>query len=559
MTPRLLSRCLGLALSLAGAAGASTPAPAGSRPALVVVITIDQFRGDSLARLGGLLGPGGFRLLLEAGANFTDCRYRHAITKTAAGHAVILTGVHANEHGIINNAWIDRQTLQRVNCVDDPTAQIVGRAPPAPGVRPPAVLQPAGASPARLLATTVGDELKIATGGRARVIGLAGKDRSAILLAGKLGDSAYWMEKGRFVTSTHYRKELPPWVRTFNEAGRIDACFGRIWDRVVSAAACEALVGPDDAPGEATDYGLPRTLPKRVDGGADTITPAFYDAFENSPFHNQVFFEFARAVVTHENLGGRGVTDLLGLSLSANDKVGHSYGPDSHEFIDMTVRTDRLLAEFFRFLDARVGLARCLIVLTADHGIAPLPERVAGLGPGVSAGRVDNARLLQVCEGALDRAFGALGAGKRWLVADENSLLFQHGVLRDKGVEAARAEQVVKEALLTLEFVAEAHTRTDLRAGRAAGASGEAARLSFHAERSGDVYYQVKPYWVERKSGTNHGSPYVYDVHVPLLWFGAGVKPGTQAHRVGVDDLAPTLAHLMGVPAPPRSRGRVLF
>lgn len=538
-----------------GGQAADAPPP----PALVVVLTIDQFRADYLQRFREFFGPGGFRLLLEQGATFADCRYRHAVTKTAAGHAVVLTGVHADVHGIINNAWVDRTTLKRVNCVEDDSVQILGRADDRSGGRLPAGVLPMGASPRRLLATTVGDELKLATGGRAKVIGISSKDRSAILLAGKLADAAYWMDKGRIVTSTHYMKELPAWVRAFNDAGRVDSYFGRTWDRLLPAEVYDRVQGPDEAPGEAADFGMGITFPRRVDGGAAKLSPAYYEAFENSPFKNEVLLDFARTTIEQEKLGQRGVTDVLCLSFSTNDTVGHNYGPDSHEVMDITLRTDRMLADLFKLLDARVGLQRCTIVFTADHGIAPLPERVKALGTGVSAGRVDNALLLKTCEAALDRAYGPLADGKRWLVVDESSLLFLRGVLEEKRVNRAEAERVVRDALLTVEFVEAAYTRTEMLAGNVTGEYAAATLLSFNRERSGDLYYQMKPFWVDRKTGTNHGTPYNYDVHVPLLWFGAGVKPGVRLDRVGVDDIAPTLCHQLGIPLPARAQGRMLF
>lgn len=546
-----------LALLLAGAtAWAGQPT---LRPSLVVVITVDQFRADYLTRFREHFVAGGLRRLVDQGANFTDCRYRHAITKTAAGHAVVLTGVHANIHGIINNAWIDRATLKKVNCVEDDQVSLLGDKRDRGGVRLPGTTVPAGASPRRLLATTVGDELKLASGGRGKVVGISSKDRSAILLAGKLADAAYWMDKGRVVSSTHYLKELPAWVTAFNDQGRVDSFFGRTWDRLLPAPIYDAVQGPDDAAGEAPDFGLGRTFPKRVTGGTDAISAAYYDAFENSPFKSEVLAEFARALIEHEKLGQREATDLLCLSFSVNDSIGHNYGPDSHEVMDITLRTDRLIAEFLQFLDDRVGLKRCTIVFTADHGIAPLPERAKALNAHLSAGRIDNPRLLKTCEAALDRAFGPLAQGRHWVVTDENSLLFFGDVLKEKGVAQADAERVVRDALLTLDFIAAAYTRTELEAGHVAGEYAVETLRSFHPERSGDVYYQVRPYWVDRKNGTNHGSPYRYDVQVPLVWFGVGVKPGVYLQPVGMEDVAPTLAHLLGVLAPPQSRGRVLF
>jgi hypothetical protein len=415
-------------LVLSPFARAADPAPA--TPSLVVVLTIDQFRGDYLERFRGHFVPGGFRLLLEQGANFTDCRYRHAVTKTACGHAVVLTGVHANEHGIVNNAWTDRETLKRGNCVEDTGAQLIGRPESRGGVKLPDTA--VGASPRRLLASTVGDELKLRRP-ESKVIGISSKDRSAILLSGKLADAAYWMDKGTIVSSTHYMKELPEWVRAFNAMGRVESYFGKTWERLLPAAAYDQLQGPDNMPGEFGDYGMGQTFPRVVNGGSGQITSAYYEAFEGAPFKNEVLLAFARGVVENENLGRRGVTDLLCLSFSTNDVVGHNYGPDSHEVMDITLRTDRMLAEFLTFLDQRVGLNKCTIVFTADHGIAPLPERVKGLNANLSAGRVDNVALLKTCEEALNTAFGPLAAGRRWLVVDENWLFFQRDVLKEKG------------------------------------------------------------------------------------------------------------------------------
>ena len=551
---------LGLFLALIGGASVARAAePTPAKPSLVLVLTIDQFRGDYLNRFREHFVPGGLKLLLDGGANFVDCRYRHAVTKTAAGHAVVLTGVHANVHGIINNAWIDRETLKRVNCVDDDSVQILGRADDRGSVRLPGTTTPSGASPRRLIATTVGDELKLTRGGRSKVIGISSKDRSAILLAGKLADAAYWMDKGRIVTSTHYMKALPAWVAAFNDADRVDSFFGKSWDRLLPVAAYDALQGPDDVPGESTEFAMGRTFPKRINGGADKITAAYYEAFENTPYKSEVLVDFARAAVENENLGGRGVTDLLCLSFSANDTIGHNYGPDSHEVMDITLRTDRMLAEFFTFLDRRIGLKNCTIILTADHGVAPIPERVKALNANFNVGRVDNVRLLKTCEAALEREFGPLSGGRHWLIVDESNLLFMRDVLKEKNVAQPVAEKVVRDALLTIDFVAAAYTRTEMEEGNVSGQYAAATLLSFNRARSGDLYYQMKPYWVDRKTGTNHGSPYSYDTHVPLVWYGVGVKPGTYKEQVGVDDIAPTLANLLGILRPPMSQGRVLF
>lgn len=547
---------IGGGLILAGAPGFGAPLP----PRLVVVISIDQFRADYLQRFRRHFGADGFNLLLEKGADFTDCHQRHSVTKTAPGHAVMLTGVHANLNGIIANDWLDRNSLARVSCVGDESVRIVGL-PPSSRPRLPGIDDPyMGRSPRNLLVPTVGDELKTARGGRPKVIGISNKDRAAILMSGKLADAAYFMENGRMVSSSYYLKELPAWVTAWNAAGKADACFGRVWDRVLPAADY-AVQGPDDAPGEdgKTDQ-LGRTFPKTVNGGEQTPGPKFYDAFETSPFSNEVLEDFAEAAVANENLGARpGITDLLCLSFSANDHIGHFYGPDSHEIMDNVVRMDHTLAGFFKFLDQRLGLQNCTIVLTADHGVAPMPETVHARNPSVPAGRIDMALVQRTVEAALNRAFGPLADQSLWSVRDDAWFLLYPAALQEKKVSAAAAEAVMRDALLTLDFVQAAYTRTQLESGAVNDEFGPAARLSFNRARSGDVFFQPKPYFFNKAAGSTHGTPYDYDTHVPLLWYGVGVKPGVRTERVGVDDLAPTLANLLGVPAPPQAAGRVLF
>ena len=545
-----------LILGLLGVVPASRAEP----PALVVVISLDQFRADYLERFRPHFGPAGFNLLLEHGANFVDCHYRHSLTKTGPGHAVMLTGVHANFNGIIGNDWIDRDTFAQVSCVGDTSVQVVGL-PPSSAPRLPGPDDPwLPRSPKNLLVTTVGDELKLARGGRPKVLGISNKHRAAILMSGKLADAAYFMERGRMITSTYYMADLPDWVKRWNAAGKTEAYFGKVWDRLLPAAAYD-VQGPDDAPGEDDKTGqLGRTLPKTITGGDQAPGQRFYDALENTPFSNEVLEDFTETAIERENLGGRpGITDILCVSFSANDHAGHLYGPDSHEVMDMVVRTDRMLQQFFQFLDRRVGLQKCLIVLTADHGVSPMPERIHALSPEIPAGRIDGAKLLAACEAALNDKFGPLADKSRWLARDDASLLIFPTAVKEKNVSSAAAQNVVREALLKLDFVQAAYTREQLERGDVNDELGRSMLLSFNRGRSGDVVFQSKPYYFSRATGSNHGTPYNYDTHVPLLWYGAGVPTGMHPERVGVDDLAPTLAHLLGLPAPPLSEGRVLF
>ncbi len=550
-----LSRFLLIAVCLLQLARA-----ADDKPALVVAISIDQFRGDYLSRFGRYFGEGGFNLFLKQGAHFANCHHAHSQTKTGPGHAVMLTGVHADYHGIIGNDWIDRTSFEWVSCVGDAAETIVGLPPPT-GPQFPGINNPRrGRSPRNLLATTVGDELKIARGGRPKVIGIANKDRGAILMTGRMADQVYFMDSGLMVSSTYYFPELPAWARDWNAAKKADAYFGKTWERVLpeSEYACQ---GPDDAPGEdRTATQLGSTLPKVVTGGENAPGPRFYDAFENTPFSNEVIADFVRTAIEHEQLGQRdGITDLLCISFSANDRIGHLYGPDSHEIMDNVVRMDRTLAELFAFIDERVGLARCTIVLTADHGASPTPEHIHAIRPDIPAGRINGTELLNTCEAALNEAFGALKENGRWLVRDDTSFLIHPGALAEKSVASVEVQRVLRDALLRIDYVLAAYTREELERGEVRDRLGEQAVLSFNRERSGDVVFQVKPYFFSKSTGTNHGSPHSYDTHVPLAWFGVGVKPGVYTERVHVADLAPTLSHILGLNAPPLAKGRVLF
>ena len=291
-------------------------ARAAEPPRLAVVIVIDQFRGDYLARFGPHFSEGGFRRLLANGVNFTNCHYRHAITLTAPGHATVLTGTTPDAHGITANDWLDRGTWETRNCVEDPASPLVGISPAELG--PVAAAAPAktGRSPVPLKAATVSDELKRLRGAKSRVFAVSNKDRSAMLLGGQKADGAYWDENGRFVTARHYRADLPAWVRAFNDEGRVTARFGATWDRLLSREVYDRAQGPDDEVGEADTAGLGRTFPRKITGGLTKPGPAFFTAFDNSPFSAEVLADFAMRAVTEEKLGRGEATDLLGVSFS---------------------------------------------------------------------------------------------------------------------------------------------------------------------------------------------------------------------------------------------------
>jgi len=532
-------------------------------PNLVVVISVDQMRADYLDRFAPYFGEGGFNRLTRQGLKFTDNHYRHAVTKTGPGHAVMLTGVHADRHGIIGNEWRLRAwpALEQVNCVEDREAPLVGAAPRA--VRSPGgVLEAkAGRSPRHLQASTVGDQLKLRHGAAAKVFGVADKDRAAILMTGKLADGAYWTEEGRVVTSTFYRRELPDYLVAFNAERHAEQVFGREWTRLLDAKVYDALQGSDDAAGEESGVGLTRTFPKRIDGGRPAISKDFYEAFDYSPWNNELVAMLVRELIVREQLGqADGAPDLLAIGFSQTDKIGHAYGPDSHEVMDSFVRLDRVLADLLLFLDEKIGPQGYTVVLTADHGVAPLPERIQAAARGLAAGRVKMAELDELGIAALNAQFGALVGGERWAARDGLGYHLNPAALTQKNLTPGVVEEALRTALLTHPAVAAAYTCTRLTDPAPLDRIGESMRLSYYPSRSPDVMLVLKPYHIDRSNtGATHGTPYQYDTHVPQLWYGVGVPPGARTERVGVDDIAPTLARLLGIPAPPLAEGRALF
>jgi hypothetical protein len=523
-------------------------------PRLAVVISVDQMRADYFERFGPYFGADGFNRLTSQGAWFQNCHYQHALTITAPGHATILSGVNANVHGVIANDWKESKTLIDGNSVEDVSSPLVGITPQGPQAAK------SGRSPRNFLGTTVGDRLKERYGAKAKVFGVADKDRSAILMSGARADGAYWGEDARFVTSTYYRRELPDWVKAFNAAHPPEADYGRIWDRLLDPALYDKVQGPDRAVGEYTGKGDPTgTFPKRMDGGAPGPTPDFLWALDYAPWNNDFVVEFAEKLIEVEQLGADETPDLLCVGFSQTDRVGHSYGPDSHEVMDSYLRLDRTIAGFLSFLDTKIGRKNYVVVLTADHGVGSIPEQVRQKQGAAAGGRIEGAKLVAHVKSALEAAFGPPPADSWWVIRDSGGFRLNPRALEAKNLSPARAAGEIRQALLTFPGIAAAWTREQMLGREPLGDYGERMRLSYHAERSPDVVFMTRPNWLVGTTPASHGTPYEYDSHVPQLWFGAGIRPGARTEPVAVEDIAPTLAALLGVTLPPEAKGKRLF
>jgi predicted AlkP superfamily pyrophosphatase or phosphodiesterase len=520
-------------------------------PKLIVVISLDQFRYDYIARFQQHFGKNGFTYLLKNGANFSNASFKHATTTTGPGHATMLSGSYPSTHGIIANDWFNRDRNKSVYCVDDESVRIVGGEGP-------------GKSPRKFIGSTLGDELRLKTSFQSKVISLSNKDRAAILMAGKNPSGVYWQMDSVFVTSTYYRNELPEWVANFNRSKFIDTFYKREWRKKLPEAAYR-IVDDDDVPYEQQRDGFDRTFPHRVVGKDSTrITPSYYWALSRSPFGAEVLNELAQRAIVGEELGRRGVTDLLCVSFSSPDIVGHAYGPHSHEVMDMVLRMDDILADFLSFINKKIGLKNCLIVLTADHGVAPAPEFILKHNPSADAGRVSYSSIWQACTTGLNRKFGEPKEGKWIKSIVANNIYFDRSVVT--AMNYPTVDWLARELADSLRLfapIAAASTSREL-----SQASGNPDRLGleykmkkgFMKTRSGDVVYALKPYWTEGDSpeGASHGEPYEYDAHVPLIFVGSGIRSGKYFGEVSPVDIAPTLSALLGIEFPAGREGRVL-
>ena len=520
---KLLALIIALS-SLAAAPQAPAPKPAPPEIRLVLLIAVDQFRYDYLTRFRGDF-TGGFKRLLTGGAVFTDANLEHYPTVTAIGHATMLTGATPSVSGIIGNDWFDRETGTQVQSITDTTVKPIG-APDA-----------ATASPRRLLVSTLGDELKLASGAprgseaAPRVIGMSLKDRSAVMPAGRAADAAYWLDtkSGAFVSSTYYMPDAPAWVKAFNDRHLADTHLGRQWTPLSPPAVSL------------------KQLPK------ERGTP-FYEAVFGSPFGNDLLLEFATNALTHERMGQRGVTDLMSVSFSSNDSVGHTYGPESPQVRDITIRTDRVIGQLLDRVDKAVGLQRTLIVLTADHGVAPLPEDLAARS--MPGGRMANKELFGAIQKGLEAKYGP----GEWLASTAGSSPYLNYVLiAEKKLNAEEVRRVAADAALAVPHVTRVYTRDQLLRGDVGDDRiGRRVVRGFNVQRSGDLEIILEPFWMRAASGTTHGTPYNYDAHIPLVIMGPPIKAGVYSDPVALNDLAPTLATILKVQTPSGSSGRVL-
>jgi hypothetical protein len=508
-----------LAVSALAQATATPPLRKTLPPKLVLGIVIDQFRYDYLTRFRSEY-TGGLKRLLDHGAVFTNAFYQHVPTVTAVGHSTFLSGATPAMSGIVGNEWFDRATAKRVTNVSDETTDLLGVEAGAGTHK--------GSSPRRLLQSTIGDELKM-SGKGGKVIGVSIKDRSAILPCGHMADGAYWFDtaSGNFVSSSYYFPALPKWLADLNSKHPADVYAGTDW------------------------------MKHKLPGAGKEL----YGGIEYTPGGNELIQRLALAALSGEKLGAGAKIDLLTVSYSANDYVGHLYGPDSPEVHDLAIRVDKLIGELLAACEKQAGAGRVLVVLTADHGVSPVPE--TNHDRRMPGGRVDTREQRSTVEKALTDRFGA---GNWVLDATEAGFYLNPAAISGRKTDREEMERVAAEALRNLPHVFRVYTRSQLLNGAILeDAVGVRVRNGFNAARSGDVIVILDPYWIpgnlgraEGRSGTTHSAPFNYDTHVPVVFLGPQVRPGRYDITVAPNDIAPTLATMLEIETPSGSVGRVL-
>lgn len=525
-----MARKIGVLLLLVAFLCSTVPASASAynaKPKLVVVIVVDQLRQDLLERYHDDFGTGGFRLFMEQGAWFSNTYYQYANTKTAPGHATLGTGTYSLGHGIFANDFWEPNLRRMVSSVQDDKQEALGadikeKSP--------------SASPHNLLTDTLADELKLATRGKARTFGVALKDRSAILPVGYTADGAFWIDHatGVWLTSTYYTKEAPAWLVAFNKADAAAKYLNREWK---------------DRAGNVL-----RTTAPATNASGDPV--GYYDLVGITPFGNDYTLDIARAVIENEKLGTNDVTDLISISFSSPDILGHKFGPDSEEQHEMLIALDRQLATFFSYLTQKFGRDNLVLAISADHGAAPLPEFAANLRlPAFNGDPKDFTAQLNTMIGA------KLGKPGKYVVYFDypTAQLDQQAFLdASPKITQAEAEQMVGEFMVRLGMRSFT-TKSDLAAGRVGNSVfAQQIKNAYSPEGGWYVISTMPPFVVGYASGTGHALPYSYDAHVPLGFYGPQFRTGEYRDAAEPVDLAVTLASILGINKPASAVGRVL-
>jgi predicted AlkP superfamily pyrophosphatase or phosphodiesterase len=514
-----------------------SPPPPAAPPKLVVLISVDQMRADYVDRFRHQWSKG-FRRLLDEGAWFREADYPYYNTVTCAGHASISTGTVPAIHGMVLNQWWERDNSRLVSCTDDEREKLVTYGIPVTGI---------GHSARSLVSNTLSDEMRLQLPRAAKVVSISLKARSAISLGGHRPDAVIWLDEadGEWVTSTAFSTVPLGFFANYITRNSLRSQMGRRWDRLLPL---DKYVYEYSTENRRRIALVTRQFPHTVKGTGEEIGGAFTDAWESSPFSDEYLGALARLSVDELKLGAGAATDFLAISYSALDKVGHDFGPDSHEVQDVLIHLDRELGLLLDHLDKQVGKGRYVLGLSSDHGVSPVPERVKAAG--FESGRIGTVAVGRIIDDVLQKEIG--GGPYRTRVI-YNDIYFNEGVYA-KLKDNPKAMQAVLDAIRRTEGVWRVYRKEELSA---TDPFTRRSALSHYEGRSGDIKMLGRAYWITSTSTTTHGTGHRYDTHVPVLLYGLGIKPGEYVEAASPIDIAPTLAHLLGITLPD-AMGRVL-
>jgi len=515
-----------------------------SRPKLVVGIVIDQMRWDYLYRYYNIYKTdGGFKRFLDQGFTCENTFIPYTPTVTAAGHTCIYTGSVPAIDGIVGNTWFDKQKNRTVYCSEDNSVQTVGSNNAAAGQM----------SPRNMLTTTITDELRLATNFKSKVIGVAIKDRGAILPAGHSANAAYWYDSqtGNFITSTYYMDALPVWVQNFNKRKIVDSLYKLNWSislpKEVYSEYCSADNELYETKALGNDQsGFPYNLSKFAGGD--------YSKIAVTPYGNMLTLEMAKAALLAEGLGKSGAPDFLAVSISSPDYIGHSFGPNSWEQLDDYARLDDALGKFFSFLDQTIGKEQYTVFLTADHGVVQIPGYLKEHK--LPAGLFNNLHAINEINQQLKQNFGA---DSLIITMDNYQLYLNHSVLKEKNIDEEKVKSWVINYLLNNDAVSNAFDVTRISSTTLNEEQKSMFGNGYNQRLSGDIQIILKPNYIEGgEAGTTHGLWNPYDSHIPLLFYGWGVKHGKTNKETYMTDIAPTLSALLHIQMPSGCVGKVI-
>ncbi|GAA4271364.1 alkaline phosphatase PafA [Aquimarina gracilis] len=512
-------------------------------PKLVVGIVVDQMRYDYLTRFYNRFGEGGFKRMISEGYNCKNNHFNYVPTYTGPGHASVYTGTTPQNHGIISNHWYDKFGKQMVYCASDPSVKAVGSDSDMERM-----------SPHRMKTTTVSDQNRLHTQLQGKTIGIAIKDRGAILPAGHTANAAYWFrgkDEGKWITSTYYRNDLPEWVKKFNESGKAKSYF-KVWNTLYDINTYSES-GSDKNNFEGGYKGketatFPYDLAKLKDQNAG------YDIIKSSAFGNSLTADFAIAAIDGEQLGADNTTDFLTVSFSSTDYVGHNFGVNSKEIQDTYLRLDQDLERFFNALDQKVGKGQYTVFLTADHGAVHVPSYLKSVN--IPAGYFDANEF-----SAKVTAFAHNKFDVKDLIEHISNyqVFFNYNTLKESKIASGDLQEAIAHFLLQEPHIDKVFTRKQLESTNYTSGIATLIQKGYNQKRSGDVIVVLNPATIAySKTGSTHGSGLTYDTHAPLLFFGQGIKKGSTTHETHITDIAPTISALLGIAFPNGATGDVL-